>query len=266
MPATPDPTSPIPPDVAEVVDMNRAGAMLRLYRPDRAEGTAVYARGGGWTEGTLDTHDTLCRILANRAAATVAAIDYFKAPTRRHPAQIGEVTAVVRWLQKAGQPIAIAGDGVGAYLAVQAAVRAVQDDIPIVALALIYPEIGPADASNDDTAHGTNGTDPDWRSYLSEHADPADPPVDLAQLELGGLPPTVIVTAADDPRRLSAGRLAEELETAGSAVTIIEHSGPRHDFLRPDAPNADVDEAITELADFLEPRLREPNSFAGRPY
>src|SRR6185437_5815121 len=69
-------TGPDPEDVAEVRELSApgpAGAIpLRLYR---AAGTTanqrlpvlVFFHGGGWVLGDLDTHDSLCRSLANAA-------------------------------------------------------------------------------------------------------------------------------------------------------------------------------------------------------
>ena len=67
-------TQPDPPEVAEVRDLKAEGPHgaipLRLYRPlGAAAGSVlpvlVYYHGGGWVIGDLDTHDTLCRELAN---------------------------------------------------------------------------------------------------------------------------------------------------------------------------------------------------------
>src|SRR5881227_2114685 len=53
--------------VGEVRDQRVTDVPVRIYRPDGARGVVVYAHGGGWVTGTVDTYDTLCRALANRA-------------------------------------------------------------------------------------------------------------------------------------------------------------------------------------------------------
>src|SRR5690606_4673490 len=75
-------TQPAAPEVAEVRDLQAAGPHgdipLRSYRPAGAAPDAVlpvlvYYHGGGWVIGDLDTHDTLCRELANGAGCAVVA-------------------------------------------------------------------------------------------------------------------------------------------------------------------------------------------------
>lgn len=252
-------------DIAEVLEINRAGAPVRLYRPEGAEGTAVYLHGGGWVMGTLDTYDAFCRTLAARSGATVAALDYSLAPAAHHPTQINEVWRLLRWLRKAGMPTSIAGDGVGAYLAVQAAVLAAADDLPLVGLGLIYPLSGPdpriaPDAPEpSDAAGGAH-----WEHYLPAAPNPDAPPIRLDDLDLQGLPGTAVLSAAEHPRREQADRLVERLRAADVAVTVIEHAGRPHDFLSPTRPGTDADDALEELADFLS-RLGDPYSFGGQP-
>src|SRR5260221_9786989 len=83
-----------PPDVAAVIDCSMPGPggelALRLYRPlasrsGEALPSLVYFHGGGWTIGDLDTHDVICRLLANRAGCAVISVDYRRAPRGKIP-------------------------------------------------------------------------------------------------------------------------------------------------------------------------------------
>src|SRR6266568_5945997 len=61
----------------------RAGPVpVRIYRPTSPgpPPLMLYAHGGGWVTGSLDSHDKLCRILANRLGSIVVAVDYRLAP------------------------------------------------------------------------------------------------------------------------------------------------------------------------------------------
>jgi acetyl esterase len=252
-------------DIAEVLEINRAGVPVRLYRPEGAEGTAVYLHGGGWVMGTLDTYDAFCRTLAARSGATIAALDYSLAPAAHHPTQINEVWRLLRWLRKAGMPTSIAGDGVGAYLAVQAAVLAVAGDLPLVGLGLIYPLTGPGPrVSPDDPEPPAESPGAHWEHYLPAAPAPDGPPLSLDDLDLRGLPGTAVLSAAEHPRREQAEGLTARLRAAGVDVTAVEHAGPPHDFLRPTRPGPEADAALEELADFLS-RLGDPYSFGGVP-
>jgi len=77
-------TQPTPPEVGLVRELSADGPHgtipLRLYRPVGSAAEArlpvlVYYHGGGWVIGDLETHDTLCRELANGAACAVV-IDF----------------------------------------------------------------------------------------------------------------------------------------------------------------------------------------------
>ena len=63
---------------------------VRIYRPALAAADAglpglVYAHGGGWVFGNLDSHDVLCAQFALEAGIAVFAIDYRLAPEARFP-------------------------------------------------------------------------------------------------------------------------------------------------------------------------------------
>jgi acetyl esterase len=83
-------TQPEPPPIAETRDLQASGPHgpipLRLYHPlpaaqrTTAPPVLVYYHGGGWVIGDLDTHDTLCRELANASGCAVVAVDYRMAP------------------------------------------------------------------------------------------------------------------------------------------------------------------------------------------
>jgi acetyl esterase len=115
-------TQPAPPAVGEVRDLAADGPRgpipLRLYRPldpGRVAGSGlpalVYFHGGGWVIGDLDTHDTLCRELANGSGCAVVAVDYRMGPEHRFPAAVDDSLARPRWVRSrpphsASMPIA----------------------------------------------------------------------------------------------------------------------------------------------------------------
>ena len=104
--------SPPVPEVAEARDLSAAGPAgpiaLRLYRgADTAAGAPLpalmYFHGGGWTIGDLDTHDIICRTLANKAHCAVVAVDYRMGPEHRFPAAVDDCLAATRWVARAGR-------------------------------------------------------------------------------------------------------------------------------------------------------------------
>src|SRR6266508_2206671 len=85
------------PELASVLDVDAAGVGARLYRPDTAGGAAVvvYLHGGGWVLGDLETHDGLCRLLADRSGCAVLAVDYRLAPEHPYPAAFDDLERAV---------------------------------------------------------------------------------------------------------------------------------------------------------------------------
>ena len=87
------------PDLHEVRDLRIGELPARLYRP--VPGPAplvVYLHGGGWTIGSLESHDRMCRRLADGSGAAVLAIDYRLAPEHPWPASVDDTVAALRWV------------------------------------------------------------------------------------------------------------------------------------------------------------------------
>jgi acetyl esterase len=214
---------PAPQDIAGVTALAADGphgvVPLRLYRPrltNEALPAMVYFHGGGWVIGDLDTHDTLCRELANRSGCIVVAVDYRLGPEHRFPAAFDDALAATRWVHAhAGElgidatRLAVGGDSAGGNLAAAVSLAARDDgSLPIVFQLLIYPA---TDMRRRHASHVTNGTgylltSETIRWYHDHYID--DPRHDLdwrasplLHRDHGGLPPALVLTAGYDPLR-----------------------------------------------------------------
>src|SRR5947209_13777234 len=68
------------PDLPRVEELSipvSAGAIAgRRYVPDSAAAVVVWIHGGGWVIGDLDSHDSMCRLLAAESGCEVIALHY----------------------------------------------------------------------------------------------------------------------------------------------------------------------------------------------
>ena len=268
-------TQPQAPEVAEVRQLQAQGPHgaipLRLYRPllPTSHGTGgarmalpvlVYFHGGGWVIGDLDSHDTLCRELANGAGIAVLAVDYRMSPEHRFPAAVDDCIAATRWVHAQAAELgldasrmAVGGDSAGGNLAAVVAI-AVRDDahLKLVYQLLVYPA---TDMRRGAPSHTRNGQgylltrdtigyfhdhyitqpehDLDWRASPLLHAD------------LSRLPAALVLTAGYDPLRDEGLQYAQALTEAGNRATHICFERQIHGFI---LMGRVIDEANTAVA------------------
>ncbi|MFP5021900.1 alpha/beta hydrolase [Pseudonocardia phyllosphaerae] len=241
---------------------------LRVYVPEGSgpSGVLVYYHGGGWTIGDLDTHDAVCRVLANRAGVVVVAVDYRLAPEHRFPAAVDDAVAALAWVhahaaEYGGDPgrLAVGGDSAGGNLAAVVAQHARDHGGPALRFQLlVYPAVDAADASPSMTEHGAGPLLSrawiEWfmGHYLSSPDDVRDPRMSPAlTADLSGLPPTLVITAENDPLRDQGAAYAERLAAAGVKAEHRPSPGMIHGFLQlggvVDEARAALDEAGAAL-------------------
>ena len=276
---------PEPPTVGEVVDLQVPGPHgaipLRLYRPLKSAGTAagtaagplpvlVYFHGGGWVIGDLDTHDTLCRELANASGCAVVATDYRMAPEHRFPIAVDDCIAATDWVRQQAASLgldasrmAVGGDSAGGNLAAVVAIAARDAGTPLAFQLLIYPATdqrrgAPSHTSNAqgylltsdtmDYFHDHYITDPahdlDWRASPLLHAEHAN------------LPPAFVLTAGYDPLRDEGLDYAQRLSDAGNRATCVCFERQIHGFITMGKVIDEANAAVAMCADELRRELR----------
>lgn len=220
---------------------------VRIYRPE-ASGplpVLVYAHGGGFVFCDLDSHDGLCRNMANLVPAVVVSVAYRLAPEHRWPTAAEDLYAVTRWvsdhaddLGADAQRVAIGGDSAGGNLAAVTALMARdRGELPIAAQMLLYPVIA-ADFDTDSYRRfGAGYYNPRealqwyWDQYVPESSDRRHPYASPLCGVLEGLPPAVMVLAGCDPLKDEGLAYADALRQAGGTVQQLYFAGGIHGFM-----------------------------------
>ncbi|MEV4575321.1 alpha/beta hydrolase [Nonomuraea jabiensis] len=224
------------PAQAGVEDLHGPGGLpLRHYRPsEQARPLMVFAHGGAFVIGDLDTHDRTCRRIAHACDVEVLAVDYRRAPEHPYPAAVDDVTAVLRW----ARPAAVAGDSAGGYLATMACLRLRDADEPVPGLQiLICPNTDLTLSQPSIVGKGSgHSLDAGFLAWAIElwTPDPADrvPASPLLAADLSGMPDALIVTAEHDALRDEGDAYARRLAQAGVHVTHRQEPGLEHGFIQ----------------------------------
>lgn len=228
------------------------GIRLRVYRPAEPvladmspRPVLVYFFGGGWSLGTLDTCDGICRMLTNAARCVTVSVGYRLAPEHKFPAAVEDCYAGVAWAashagELGGDParLAVGGDSSGGNLAAAVALMARERGGPAIAhQLLVYP--------NTDFQAGTPSMrdisdeyffNPEsvrwyWGMYLATREDGANPLASpLRAGDLTGLPAATVITAEHDPLRDEAELYAKRLAEAGVPAEVVRYAGMIHGF------------------------------------
>ncbi len=256
---------PAPP-VDRVEDMTllaRDGHAMpaRLYAPhsDAALPVLLYLHGGGFTVGSLMTHDVLCRQLSRHGHCAVVSLDYRLAPEHRFPTAVHDGWDALIGLQQHGDALgldttrlAVGGDSAGGTLAAVCALMARDAGLALRLQLLFYPGcIARQDTPSHHTfAEGFMLDKPtvDWFfDHYIDHAERDDwrfAPMNAP--DHAGLAPAWIGLAECDPLVDEGVQYADTLRMAGVPVDLDIYKGVVHGFITmgraiPDALQAHAD-------------------------
>jgi acetyl esterase len=256
---------PRAPEVAESRLLIAPGPVaLRCYRPQGSKPddklpALIYFHGGGWVVGDPDTHDVLCRQLANGARCAVYSVDYRLAPEYPFPAAFEDCVSATRFVASRHEIVAVGGDSAGGNLAAAVALLARDQDGPRIAFQLlIYPVVDQrmGHASIRRNGEGYMLTKkaieicrsmylPNEADYLDWRASP------LLAKSLARLPPAYLITAGYDPLLDEGRAYAERMAKEGVEVAYREYPDMVHGFILfggvLDTANAAVAECCEKL-------------------
>jgi acetyl esterase len=222
---------------------------LRIYTPVAPAAEALPAllffHGGGFVIGNIDTHDGLCRIIANEAGVRVIAVDYRLAPEHKYPAAIDDAYAALTYVEaNAAQlgvdanRLAVGGDSAGGAMTAVMTQMAKEKGGPKIAFQLLFfpvTQIGEETTSLKNYAEGfvleRAGLEWFYKNYVPAGADRKDPGISPLYGSVEGLPPAYLTVAEFDPLHDEGLEYGRKLKAAGVPCEIVDYPGLVHDFI-----------------------------------
>ncbi|MDF0725410.1 alpha/beta hydrolase [Cytobacillus sp. S13-E01] len=220
---------------------------IRIYTP-KGEGplpVLVYFHGGGWVIGDLDSHDPLCREIANTAQCVVVSVDYSLAPEHKFPTAVNDAFAATKWVyENAGSinvdssRLAVGGDSAGGNLAAAVSYLAKQEGAPSITYqVLLYPATNFGNTESYQLfseGYFLTKSAMNWfrDCYLNGPEDVRNPLAAPLQIEdKRDLPRALIITAGFDPLRDEGKAYADSLSGAGVETEYKCYDGMIHGFV-----------------------------------
>ena len=246
---------------------------LRLYSlaAEAPLPVVVYFHGGGWVIGNIQSHDFVCRKLANESGLTVISVEYRLAPEHTFPVAAEDCYAVAKWvaenaqqLKVDGSRMAVAGDSAGGNLAAVTSLMARDRGEPQISFQLlVYPVVDGTMSfpSIKENAEGYLLTAKDM-AWFYDHYAPEGVDRKSAYLsplyapDLTKLPPALVITAEYDPLRDEGEAYADALQQAGVEARSSRYDGMIHGFFGLDAIVPAAAPAMEEAAASLKYWLR----------
>lgn len=233
----------------------------RLYAPHSEKPVPVllYLHGGGFTVGSLGTHDVLCRQLSRQGHCAVVSLDYRLAPEHRFPTALHDAWDALNWLKAKGAALgldisrmAIGGDSAGGTLSAVCALMARDARLPLQLQLLFYP--GCTGRSNLPSHHtfgkGFLLDTPTIEWFFNHYIDESERDdwrfAPLNAPDHSGVAPAWIGLAECDPLVDGGMAYADTLRMAGVPVDLEIYRGMVHGFATmaralPDALTAHAD-------------------------
>ncbi len=229
------------------------GRTVKIYimKPEHMAGkpgVLLFIHGGVWIVGNFANHQRLLRDLVVGSGQIGVFVEYTPLPEAKFPTQLEESYAVLKWIADHagefggdGSRIAVAGNSVGGNMAAAIALMTRDRGGPKLSYDVLM--IPATDASVDTESYRAYGTGHflarafmkyGWDLYAPDAKTRDNPyvsPLRARKEQLQGLPPTLVITAENDPLRDEGEAYARRLKEAGVDVAAVRYNGTIHDFV-----------------------------------
>jgi len=257
--------------VFQVAPRAGEGPSVHVIRPKGCAGRIVpaimYLHGGGWTVGTFEIYEPLCRQIANATGSVVIYVRYRLAPEHPFPAAFEDARKALAWVHASHgwlgvdpARIGIAGDSAGGNLAAAVSLAERNDRSPYRPRVqiLLYPclDMRACMPSHKTFAEGYLLTADLYHWYRQNYVGgfPKHQHWRLSPLfahELSDLPPAVVLYAGFDPLRDEAAAYVERLHDAGVAVEALYFPDMIHGFMTMGGAIPTADVAVRRVSETL---------------
>jgi acetyl esterase len=257
------------------VDGAEGPMRARLYIPAERTGpdpapTLLFIHGGGWMYGDLESHDPMCRFLAEHSGVQLLSVDYRLSPEHPFPAAVEDCQAAYRWLVDHAADVnadpsrlAVGGDSAGGSLSLSTAVWAAEKGLPMAFQLLVYPGADFVERTRSRQLFGQGFVlteefmDLAEQHYFTPGADKAHPDASgLRRVDFpAGVAPAHVVTAGYDPLRDEGEALARLLSDSGIEVDAKRYPSMIHGFAQIVGAGHEARACNAEIADRLHRAL-----------
>jgi acetyl esterase len=220
----------------------------------------LYFHGGGFTVGSPETHEALCKHLAHLAHCAVVSLDYRLAPEHTFPTAHNDAVDALQWLAIHAASlgldatrIAIGGDSAGGTLTASTAIAARDAGIALTLQLMFYPGCSPeylASAHTFDKGFLLEKASIEYfyGHYVPSLEDRQNPRFSPMLADVSSVAPAWLGLAECDPLVDEGVAYADHLRLAGVPVDLEIYKGVVHSFIQmgrviPEALNAHADAA-----------------------
>ena len=231
--------SALPPEVkieTKILKSNKKKISYRVYKKNaRVSAQILYAHGGGFIMGGLESHNEICADICHQTDLTVTAVDYRLSPENKHPAAFEDMLDVYRFLDPK-VPIILVGDSAGATLMAMLSHYLKNKTNNLRGQVLIYPYLGGDMTTGSYLKHAnapcltTNQMIFFVNCWRSEKKTSIKLP--LNESDFLGLTPTVVFTASDDPLNLDGVSYVKKIKLVNGNAVNYQNEGLVHGYLR----------------------------------